>query len=390
MFKPILALCAGALFCAAVFAADDALRDDHPDTYVVQKGDTLWDIAGRFLNHPWLWPEIWQANPQIENPHLIYPGDVLTLVYSDGRARVTLESGFGPRIRAESLVDAVTAIPLADVLPFLERLRVLDGDEAERLPYIVAMEENRLRATEGQLAYIRGLDVAPGTRVLIVRPTYKYYDVPAHFPWETAERKTLAKEWHADRHQTLGTFWEKVAVNRAYRRHVDYLGHEVMEIAQGEVLRTGDPTTVLVTLGDMEVKKGDLVMLGGSAPFDLTFFPRPPDSVPDNMRVMAFADALNAVGPKQVVALNKGARDGIENGQVFSIFHPGDVITDDVQYADTDLRTIFNKRKAKVELPEEFVGHVMVFRTFERLSYGLVMDGIRPVHLGDNLHEPVR
>jgi hypothetical protein len=392
MLKQVLAIVAGFTFAVAVFAADVELRDDHPDVYVVQKGDTLWDISGRFLSEPWLWPEIWQANPQIANPHLIYPGDRLTLVYVDGRARLMNNGNgeFGPRVRRTSLDDAITAIPLSRVLPFLEKYRVVDRDDAKGLPYVVALDENRVLATEGMRLYVRHLDAAPGTRVTVVRPTYEYWDVPDRRWRESPTRHTEVDTWRADHSQVAGTWatrWERSGWRS---RKSEFLGSELMEIAQGEVLRGGDPATVLVHSADLEMMKGDLIVIGDPGPFDLTFHPRAPGNVPDNMRVMSmtYQEAVNTAGPHQVIALSRGARDGVENGQVYAIFHPGDVVDDRVGYADNDNRSIFNKRKDDVQLPEEYVGQVMIFRTFDKVSYGLIMRGIRPVKIGDRLDAP--
>ena len=387
MLKQILAVCAGVTLGVAVFAAEVELRADHPDTYVVQRGDTLWDISARFLNEPWLWPEIWQANPQVENPHLIYPGDVLNLVYMDGRPILVRDGKLSPRIRVGES-EAVTAIPLSDVEPFLKNMRLLDQDQIDHLPYVVALEENRLRSTTGQIAYVRGLDVEPGTAVYLLRPTYVYYDVPERFPWESSPRTNRVQEWSTDRSETLPRIWDRIAVHHAYRKHVEYLGHEVIQIGVGEVLRGGDPATVLVQYGDFEVKKGDLISLAPMAPYDLTFYPRAPDEIPANFRVLAFADALAAAGPRQVVALNKGARDGVETGETYAVFQPGDVVQDTIKYPNTDIRYQVHRGKRNVRLPEEFVGHVMVFRTYEKISYGLIMDGIRPVHIFDTLRSP--
>ena len=161
--RGVRTMLAVALLTVASFAAAVELRGDHPDTYVVKRGDTLWDIAGRFLQRPWLWPEIWQANPQVKNPHLIYPGDVLSLAYLD---RVTAQPG--PRQEAP-----INAIPLADVEPFLKNLTVVDS--FKELPYVVGLEENRLRASAGQNAYVLGLqDAQPGQRYAVVRPTVRF------------------------------------------------------------------------------------------------------------------------------------------------------------------------------------------------------------------------
>src|SRR6478672_693166 len=150
-----------ALLTVTAYAAAVEVRGDHPDTYVVKKGDTLWDIAGRFLSKPWLWPEIWQANPQIANPHLIYPGDVVSLAYLDRVQQAVVEPG--PRTEAP-----ITGVPLDAVRPFLKDLRVVD--DFRHLPYVVALEEDRMRGSQGQLAYAAELTMAPGQRVAILRP----------------------------------------------------------------------------------------------------------------------------------------------------------------------------------------------------------------------------
>ena len=145
MLKPIRAAMTAALLIIATYAMAAEMRGDHPDTYVVKKGDTLWDIAGKFLQRPWLWPEIWQANPQIQNPHLIYPGDVISLAYLN---RVAVQEG--PRDEAP-----VSGVPLSEIEPFLKNLRVVD--EFEHLPYVVGFEDDRLRASMDQVAYVKGL-----------------------------------------------------------------------------------------------------------------------------------------------------------------------------------------------------------------------------------------
>ena len=386
MFKRFLAVVAGFVVAVVVFAAEVELREDHPDVYVVQKGDTLWDISARFLKAPWLWPEIWQANPQVENPHLIYPGDRLTLVYRDGRP-ILSQDGFGPRVRREKLDDAITAVPLSEIQAFLKQPRMFDGAELDSMPYVVALEENRLRSTTGQIAYVRGIDVAPGTAVYFLRRSHIYYNIarPEDDKYEV-RRPNQIHEYDHIRGDYRATLWNDSVFEYWRRRGGEYLGHEVLEVGVGEVLRAGDPATVLVQYGDVEIRKGDLVALTPAEPWDLTFYPRAPESVPDNMRVMAFTDALAVVGPRQVVALNKGARDGVENGQTYALFQPGAIVRDEVKHPKGTYRGL---GVHDVELPEEFVGHVMVFRTFDKISYGLVMDGIRPVHLGDAVRAPV-
>jgi hypothetical protein len=143
-----------------------------------------------------------------------------------------------------------------------------------------------------------------------------------------------------------------------------------------------------VLSSDYEVRTGDYVLPLDTVAYDFQYLPHPPKQMPADMRIIAFTDALNVVGRLQVVALSHGANVGVENGQVFSIFSRGDVVRDRTDYPDDSVKAFLHPDDSKVQLPEEYVGHVMVFRTFEHVSYGLVMDGIRPVHIGDRLYEP--
>jgi hypothetical protein len=169
---------------------------------------------------------------------------------------------------------------------------------------------------------------------------------------------------------------------------VRFLGYEMYQYGTVQVTHTGDPASTLAIAADYEIRKGDLVLPLDNMPYDFQYMPHPPAHLPPNMRVMAFTDALNAVGRLQVVALSHGAADGVENGQVYSIFHAGDTVEDLTDYPEFSVKNFIHPKDKEVKLPEEYVGHVMVFRTFDRVSYGLIMDGIRPVHLGDRLYEP--
>ncbi len=387
MFKKILAITAAALFTFMTGTIAAELRADHPETYVVQKGDTLWDIAKRFLNEPWLWPEIWQANPQIENPHLIYPGDVLSLAYL-GQGKPALNvTRLSPKVRAEAL--PVPAVPLAEVEDFLKNLHVLNDEEYKALPYVLGLEEGRLRSSGGQTIYVRNSTFKPGDRVSIVRPTVRYAAMP------------LATEDHPDREPILRRDpWStekgleptsgsniRWAHHFIARKRFDYLGWEVAEVAQGHVTREGDPSIILVTNGGLEVRKGDLVMPYDPFPYDLSFYPHAPAAIPPNARLLAVTDQIQFGGRHDVVAISAGANDGMENGQVFSIWSVGEKVRDDVAHPQ---RLAANLNRNKVKLPDEFAGHVMIFRTFDKVSYGLVMDGIRPVQVGDRLEMPDR
>ncbi len=399
MLKQSLAVVIGALLLSWVFAQDVELRSDHPDTYVVVKGDTLWDISARFLQRPWLWPEIWQANPQIENPHLIYPGDVISLVYVDGQPRLSVSRDLpggtvrlSPHVRAERLDTPITSVPLEEVRPFLERNRLVSEEDFSTLPYIVALEDGHLLGMNGQLAYVRGLGHAQqGDQFTIMRPAHVYRDVPDGYPWAGRPKVVTADEWNVSDSRSLTAYGAAHSVfkNRAYHAHVRVLGYEVYEVGTAVVTRAGEPASLLITHGSVEAKAGDVLLPPDDQEFDVNFFPSAPDSVPDNTVVLAFTASSAIAGPTEVIAINKGRRNGIANGQVFSIFTPGEVIRDQVAHPYNDLRAAVRPSRAQVQLPDEFVGHAMVFRTFDAVSYALIMDGHREVKLYDILREPM-
>jgi hypothetical protein len=365
MLKRLLAVAAVSLltFAGAVISAE--LRAGHPTTYVVQKGDTLWDIAGKFLGQPWLWPEIWQANPQVENPHRIYPGDVLSLVYVDGEPRIS--SNAGPRAE-----PAVNTIPLSDIEPFLKQFTIVDDPKS--LPYVVGLEEGRLYSTAGQLVYIKGLSGAqPGMTVDIARPVNQFGGGNSRVGPGFSPLDFRGNVNHS--HWAVPEELNEAAG--------EILGYEMLVHASGEVTNVqGDITSVVLRDEGREIRIGDRVLMPEPQPYDLQFMPRAPDMVPPHGRVLAVADGMTA-GPKVVIALNVGARDGIRNGHVFSLWWDDEDQDDIVQ---TRIRYISDG--GPVDLPDEFLGRAMVFRTFDKVSYALVMDGIRPVRQGDLLKHP--
>jgi LysM repeat protein len=382
MLKKLLAVSAGLLLTLTVYAATVEWADQHPDRYIVRKGDTLWDISARFLKKPWLWPEIWQDNPQVRNPHLIYPGDELVL---SGGHVMHGEGSIGPHARVTSLEDAVKPIPLSALKQFLKHARILSEDEYKHAPHVVGIEENQLRGTAGQLAYVRGLAVQPGTKLAIVRASGRYYDMPPRDEGEPSEVYRQTSDWFDGR---PGLLWHHGPNEFTLHGNVRFLGYEVLDFGNAEVTRVGDPSSVLITYSDFEVRPGDLVLPIDEKPYDDEYVPHAPANVPDNMRVIAFTDAMNTVGPRQVVALSRGSEDGIENGQTFSIYHDGEEVLDETDYTEGSVKKFFHPGDAHVTLPPEFIGHVMVFRTFQRVSYGLVMDAVKPTHIGDFLWDP--
>jgi len=179
------------------------------------------------------------------------------------------------------------------------------------------------------------------------------------------------------------TPWDENTRNDGHYGKGQDMGVEVSVIGTAETLRMGDPSTLLLLDSTTEIRSGDRIMPIEDAPYDAFYYPHAPKSAPKNARVIAFADAMAAAGPRQVVALSIGSKDGVDNGQTYSIYEPGENIHDDV--ASNSWTRDLGKR---VTLPDEYVGHVMVFRTFDRVSYGLVMDSLRPVEKGDRLRLP--
>lgn len=370
---------ATALLVAGTWAVAADLRADHPDTYVVKKGDTLWDIAGRFLAKPWLWPEIWQANPQIANPHLIYPGDVVSLSYLDRVQQAVVEPG----PRAEPPIDA---IPLDAVKPFLKDLRVVD--EFRRMPYVVALEEDRLRSGQGQLAYAAELAAMPGQRVTILRPMQRYtFRDSSYGCCDLFQKDDL--DYRGSVVLDSAHFWQGAMIIDSGR---DTLGYEMVRVANAVVTRgEGDgiqASTLLIEGDSRDVRVGDRIVPAGAESYDLQFFPHVPARQFERGRakVLAVSDMLTTGGPNDVVALSVGARDGVDNGTVFSVWRNGSAIVDRVYAPDMTEGWIFPGGRTR--LPDEFAGHVMVFRTFEKMSYALVMDSVKPTRVGYELKHP--
>ena len=357
-----------AMLTVATYALAVESAGSHPDTYVVQKGDTLWDIAGRFLKKPWLWPEIWQANPQVANPHLIYPGDVLSLAYLD---RLAVEPG--PREEAP-----VGAVPLSDIEPFLKNLRVVDS--FEHLPYVVAFEDNRLRGSAGHAAYVRNLASAEvGQRYAVVRPTVRFAQ-----PRNTQDLLPTGRTTPGD-----GSLWKEY-VPPTDRN--EFLGYELAQVNVGTITAApaGDIQVATLTLEDSngkEVRPGDRLIPVEAQPYDLQFFPHAPAQMPAELRVLAVADAISSGGPRDVIALSAGARDGIDNGTVVSLWRNSTRVNDRVTGGATS-RMDDRFTGGGVALPEEYAAHAMVFRTFDKVSYALVMDGVKPVRIGYSARHP--
>jgi len=363
---------AAAMLTVAAYATAVEVNGGHPDTYVVRKGDTLWDIAGRFLQKPWLWPEIWQANPQVANPHLIYPGDVLSLAYLD---RVTAQPG--PRQEAP-----VTGVPLAQVEPFLKQLSVVDS--IEQLPYVVALEDNRLRATGGQTAYVRLADAQTGQRWAVVRPTVRY----------AQPKPTEDLTANGDVTPGSGNLWKAFSAPN-HRRGV--LGYELAQVGTGTITKVAGGKTEASTLvldnasGGREVRAGDRLVPVGATPYDLQFFPHVPAAGVEgvDVRVLAVTDMFSTGGPRDVIAISAGRAQGVDNGTVFSLWRHGSHVAHRMKFPGSSrMDDSVSTGAGRVSLPDEYAAHAMVFRTFDNVSYALVMQGVKPVRVGYSALHP--
>ena len=314
------------------------LSANSPDEYVVQVGDTLWDIAGTFLNDPWFWPEIWYVNPEIVNPHLIYPGDVLGLVYIDGQPRITtLRAGtyrMSPQARITPLSEAVSSIPYESISAFLTTGVVLEKEEADAMPYLLRTRGDHLIAAAGNEVYVRGAGSArAGSRYSVV-----HVGEPLHDPDDGR-----------------------------------LVGYQGIWVGEGTMRRAGDPATLWLTETAQEAKEGDR-LLPETVDIPLNFFPKAPSAQIDGT-IMSVVGGVTQIGQYQVVVVNRGTRDGLSIGDVLTVFQAGEEIEDRV-------------RGGQVTLPDEEAGTVMMFKVYDEISYGLVMEATQAIHVLDAVRNP--
>ncbi len=384
MIRKLILIAFTALLTGVVMAQDVSIRSDHPDEYVVVKGDTLWDISGRFLDKPWQWPSIWHANPQIANPHLIYPGDAISLVYIDGVPQLRLRRGDTIKLSPTARVvdrEPINAIPFDKIKPFIRNIRVLSPGEFEGLPYILANTEDRLTATYSDQTYARGLDAQVGEELVVVR-LHSIYDALGDPPETRRVRpqkhwKVLPNVW--DDNESL---WDTTHPWNHKARNP--IGYEMIEVSRVRVSQAGDISVLDIIQDRTEVKPGDFILPVSDMGYESTFFPRAMDSTPDGLRVLATSGQKVGVGTFQVVSINGGSRQGLESGHVFASFRQGEKVSDETGYRYGSFH-----EDANVRLPEMFDGLVMVFRTFDDISYGIVMSGsTRVVQEFDRLRDP--
>lgn len=329
-----------------------------PDSYTVKPRDTLWGISGLYLKSPWRWPELWGMNlEQIRNPHLIYPGQLLFLDKSNGRARLRLGQAIGsesagvmrlsPRIRSSVPgADGISSIPFHLIEPFLNEAVIFETNELVNAPRIVATQEGSVLLSRGDTAYVRG--------ELGNEREYRVFREPRPLKDPTTA-------------EILG--YEAVYVGAA-----EYL-------SQGETRTGADgkteivPATFVLTSIRQEAGIGDRLKPVPAREFT-NYAPHAPQAPLAGQIVSIYGDSLTA-GQNQIVALNKGARDGVERGHVLALWRDG------VRTLD---RT--DPTKALLKLPDERVGMLFVFRVFDRMSYALILTVKEPVKPGDRFTQP--
>jgi hypothetical protein len=342
------------------------ISDTAPERYVVQKGDTLWDISAMYLKDPWYWPEIWYVNPSIANPHLIYPGDVLYFSYVDGRPRVSLEPSsamrLSPEVRTSPLAGSIRAIPYDLLMDFVGRPSMLTRDEIRDAPHVVGMRNLHMVGSTANEIYARGMgNPAAGTRYNVINVGDELRD--------------------PDDGDLLG-----------------YIGHfagltEVIQSTGAVVpgkesifkMRREEPLTHLrVVETGREILQGDRV-LPAPADFGADFAPSAPSNEAILGQIIEVVDGVHVAGKYQVVAINRGTRHGLVPGNALGVFYRGELVRDRF---DGRNWTAFTANYDRVRLPDERSATIMLFRVYDRMSYGLVVQSSQVIRRGDFIAHP--
>jgi hypothetical protein len=323
------------------------LRPDAPMSYSVKRGDTLWDIAAVFLRDPWFWPEIWQINPQVENPHLIYPGDVLSLAYgANGDARVSISQYSGarltPRLRSETLDGPIDSLPFSAISAFLSKPSVLTREEALRAPHILAFRDGHMVGGTGHEIYVEKLNAPLNQRFSVMHVGEPIYDPETR----------------------------------------DLVGYQAAFVATAVVNSPGNVTKAVLIEGAREALEGDrLISQESDAP--LTFTPHAAKT-DVNGQIIAVADGAEQIGQFQIVIVNRGNRHGIAPGVVLAVDQKGAVVKD--RFNEYPFKKDAFSRS--VALPNERAGTLIIFKTFDRVSYGLVIGARGPMRVADRVYSP--
>ncbi|WP_168526407.1 LysM peptidoglycan-binding domain-containing protein [Acinetobacter sp. A3] len=334
-----------------------ALKANAPNVYVVKKGDTLWDISKKFLNNPLRWPEIWASNRHVKNPHWIFPGDRLLMCTYEGRPIIGKDEGDGcegiirrytgkstnlqPQIRVESLNNTIPVIPLEYIKHWLERSSIIAADALQGTPYILGTSDQRVLAAKGQSVYARGAGLEVGQRYAVYREGEPYILTDANG-------------------QKLNA------------------GLELTQVATGIAVRgENDITTLELTdTYNAEVRRGDRVLPVYDPMLPTLFYPTHAENVTAGGQVVRVMGSIGTAAKHSVVAIDRGTLHGVQSGHVFSVAQKGEVVTDP-------------KTKERVQLPGERIGNIMVFKSFDHISYAYVLDSELPIKVGANLQTPL-
>tara|TARA_B100000676_G_scaffold313038_1_gene390866 strand:+ start:728 stop:1780 length:1053 start_codon:yes stop_codon:yes gene_type:complete len=348
----------GSLTALLAFASNahaaQAFKQSPPETYLVQNGDTLWDIAEKFLESPWLWPEVWHINSQIENPHYIYQGDTIKLVYIDGKPRLTVDRGTGsdshkqylpdgtlkltPRKRVSHLTTEIPSVPLDAIQSFLVNHRVVDKSTLDNAPYVVAGNDNRLVMGTSDYFYARD-SLNNWSDATLAYGIYRGGE--PYFDPETGEN----------------------------------LGYEAIQIGLGKFLeQTDDIARVKLVESDEEVRISDLLIPTLEQRVQSVFHPKSPKQEIDGKIIHVFAGVRN-VSQYDVVVINKGEREEMEVGDVLATYRVGERVRD-------------RKTNELLQLPSERSGLMIIFRTFEKVSFGLIMKSYKSITVMDEVKNP--
>ena len=325
-----------------------------PLHYTVKRGDTLWGIASMYLKDPWLWPEVWIINPQIPNPHLIYPGDTLALAFGpEGRPQVSVEQAgavrLDPRLRSTVLDTAIPTIPYTAIAAFLSRPGVMTSEEIRRAPYVLAFRDLHQVAGSGIEVYVRHLSAPENARFAVMH----------------------------------------IAGPLVYPDDGKIVGYEGIYTATALVQRPGEPAKAVLIDPARETLTGDRLLSSDANDAPTTFTPRPPATAVHG-QVIDVVGGTDLVGQFEVVVINRGKRHGLEPGSVLAIDQAGDVVRDlyrgGRQIGDTTgAGTSF---APKVRLPDERSGTMLVFKVYDRVSYGLIIGASDTIRTYDIVRNP--
>jgi len=335
-----------------------ALKAGAPQVYVVKKGDTLWDISKRFLKNPVRWPEIWASNKHVKNPHWIFPGDRLLMCTYNGKPIIGKDEGDGcegiirrytggtgtklqPQVRVESLNNAIPVIPLEYIKHWLERSTIVAPESITGTPYILGTADQRVLAAKGQTVYARGNGLEVGQRYAVYREGEPYMFTDAN-----------GKKYNA--------------------------GLELIQVASGVAVRgENDITTLELTdTYNAEVRRGDRVLPEYDPMLPTLFYPTNAEEVVAGGQVVRVMGSIGTAAKHSVVTIDRGSLQGVQVGHVLTVNQKGEVVTDP-------------KTKERVQLPGQRIGNIMVFKSFENLSYAYVLDSELPIKVGAGIQPPL-